>query len=102
MDRDKAIEKMAIHLEFMSRKLFNMPTCRQIADQMLSIIADETELSALRRDAAKWRKVEEIAKYAKKDCVDGSDGCPAYNWRKCFCVEAEMVVNALSEVPDGK
>lgn len=100
MDRDKAIEKMAIHLEFMSRKLgvFNLPTCRKVADQLVSIIINEKELSALQRDAEKWRKVEEIA---KRNWIDSPcDGCPVIDVcdvSNSLCGQADSVVHALKE-----
>jgi len=70
-------------------------------DRFISLI--DAEEDELRRDAEKWRKVEEIAKYAKKDCVDGPYGCPVYEvCHHNLCNVAECLFNALSEVPDGK
>ena len=58
---------------------------------------DEKELAELRRDTAKWRKVEEIA-------TTNCEGCPIYRPRfleTCRHNECpfEVIVAALSEVP---
>ena len=69
-------------------------------DRFISLM--DSEADNLRRDAEKWRKVEEIAKRNWTD--DPCEDCPVAE--RCdssnsLCGQADDLIEALSEVPNG-
>jgi len=72
-------------------------------DRFISLI--DAEEDELRRDAEKWRKVEEIASYSKEGEWACPRNCPCDVCRKVHddfdCDIAKSLVAALSEAPRG-